>query len=53
LQEGPLHDVKKFLFNFASTLCNFLEKEFRHSKNVDASIIAQKVDRLFRGLTLV
>jgi len=46
----PFTRCKKFLFNFPSTLCNFLEKEIRYSKNVDASIIAQKVYRLFRAL---
>jgi len=39
---------KKFLFNFASTLCNFLRNEFTHIKNVDASIIAQKLERVIR-----
>jgi len=39
---SPLYDAKKFFFSFASTVCNFLEKVFRHSKNVDTSIIAQK-----------
>jgi len=37
--------MQKSLFYFASTLCNF----YTHSKNIEVTVIAQKVDRVIRA----